>query len=134
MTTMQELQELAYPGTRMPLVAGPAENRNVLLVETERGPEGIALHPFLLCQDWDKRVVIHWEDDHGSRTYTVLGIAADAADRFEFEREDEPAGTVRLTPLNFERFEQEYRAHDPEAGNVPRFENEEQFRRWFLQG
>ncbi len=134
MTTIESLRTLTYPSTYMPAVAGPAERRNVLLVETVAGPEGIAVHPFLLCQDWDKRVVIHWEDDHGSHTFTVLEIVADATDRFEFVREDEPSGRVTLTPLTFERFEREYRPYDPEAGNVPGFESEEQFRRWFLPG
>jgi len=134
MTTIESLRTLTYPGTYMPAVAGPAERRNVLLVETAAGPEGIAVHPFLLCQDWDKRVVIHWEDDHASHTFTVLEIVTDGTDRFEFVREDEPPGNVTLTPLTFERFEREYRSQDPEAGNVPGFENEEQFRRWFLPG
>ncbi len=134
MTTMDSVRALAYPRTCMPAASGTAEHRNVLLVETDRGAEGIALHPFLLCQDWDKRVVIHWEDDHGSHTFTVLEIVADGAHRFEFVREDEPSGRVTLTPLTFERFEREYRPLDPEAGNVPGFESEEQFRRWFLPG
>jgi hypothetical protein len=134
MTTMDSLRGLTYPSTYMPAVAGPAERRNVLLVESAAGTEGVAVHPFLLCQDWDQRVVIHWEDDHASRTFTVLNITADADDLFEFVREDEPAGTVRLTPMSYEQFEREYRSRDPEAGNVPRFENDEQFRRWFLPG
>ncbi len=134
MTTMDSVRALAYPVTCMPVVAGTAEHRNVLLVETDGGAEGIALHPFLLCQDWDKRVVIHWEDDHGSHTYTVLQIVVDNTDRFEFVREDEPAGRVALTVLTFERFEREYRSQDPDAGSVPQFESEEQFRRWFLPG
>jgi len=36
--------------------------------------------------------------------------------------------------MTYEQFEREYRSRDPEAGNVPRFENDEQFRRWFLPG
>ena len=134
MMTMAQLRELRYPGTYMPRVAGPAEHRNVLLVETESGAEGVAVHPFLLCQDWDQRVVIHWEDDHGSSTFTVIDVVLDSDDRFEFVREEAPGGRVTLTPLSFERFEQEYRSRDPEAGSVPRFESEDQFRRWFLPG
>ncbi|HEY7293625.1 MAG TPA: hypothetical protein VH916_01235 [Dehalococcoidia bacterium] len=134
MATMQELRGLVYPRTYMPAVAGPAGDRAVLLVETESGPEGVALRPILLCQDWDGRVVIHWEDDRGSCTYTVLDVTEDSAARFAFERADEPAGAVWLTPLSYERFEREWRSRDPEAGNVPRFESEEQFRRWFLPG
>ncbi|MHB8574571.1 MAG: hypothetical protein ACYDCQ_04495 [Dehalococcoidia bacterium] len=133
MTTMTELQALAYPRTYTPLVAGPPERRNVLLVEAAGGPEGVAVRPLLLCQDWDQRVVIHWEDDHDSSTYTVLDVVDDSAERFTFQR-DEPAGTVSLTPLDFRRFEREYRtALDPDAGNVPRFESDDQFRRWYLQ-
>lgn len=133
MTTMAHMRELTYPRTYMPAVAGPVERRNVLLVETAAGAEGIAVHPFLLCQDWDKRVVIHWEDDHGSQTCTILDIITDIEDAFEFVRDAEPSA-VRLTPLSFDRFEREYRSRDPEAGSVPRFESEEQFRHWFLPG
>lgn len=134
MATMMDLQALAYPRTYMPAVAGPADRRNVLLVETAAGAEGVAVRPFLLCQDWDRRVVIHWEDDHRSYTYTVTDVLMDTPERFEFRREDAPAGLVTLTPLGFDRFEREFRARDPEAGSVPRFESEDQFRRWFLQG
>jgi hypothetical protein len=131
---MQDLRELAYPRTMMPAVAGIADHRNVLLVESDSGPEGIAVRPFLLCQDWDKRVVIHWEDDRGSYTFTVTDVVADEPGKFEFIRADEPAGRVWLTPLTFERFESEWRNRDPEAGNVPQFDSEDQFRRWFLPG
>lgn len=134
MTTIERLKQLPYPGTYKPLVAGPAERRNVLLVEGDAGPEGIAVHPLLLCQDWDKRVVVHWEDDRGAYTYSVSDVLADAEDRFEFVREEAPGGSVRLTPLSFERFEREYRPLHPDAGNVPHFESEAQFRRWFLPG
>ncbi len=134
MATIEDLRALAYPRTYTPAVAGPAGERAVLFVETERGPEGVAVRPILLCQDWDGRVVIHWEDDRGSRTYTVLDVTEDSPQRFAFARADEPAGAVWLTPLSFERFESEWRSLDPEAGNVPRFESEEQFRRFFLPG
>jgi len=134
MATMSELQALAYPRTYMPAVAGPADRRNVLLIETAAGAEGVAVRPFLLCQDWDQRVVIHWEDDHGSYTYTVIDVLADTPERFEFLREGAPGERVILTPLGFARFERELRNRDPEAGNVPLFETEEQFRRWFLPG
>jgi hypothetical protein len=134
MTSMQKLQALPYPATYMPRVAGPPAERNVLLVETAAGPEGVAVRPFLLCQDWDQRVVIHWEDDRGSYTFTVLDVTEDSAERFAFNRVDEPAGAVWLTPLTCERFEREWRSRDPDAGSVPRFESEEQFRRWFLPG
>lgn len=134
MTTMERLKQIAYPGTYMPLVAGPAERRNVLLVESDAGPEGIAVRPFLLCQDWDNRVVIHWEDDRGAYTYTVVDVLADAEDGLAFVREEPPSGTVRLTPLSYERFEREFRPLHPDAGNVPQFESEEQFRRWYLPG
>ena len=63
MSTFEEMQSLAYPQTYSPVVAGRVEHRNILLVESNRGVEGVALRPFLLCQDWDNRVVIHWEDD-----------------------------------------------------------------------
>ena len=131
MTTMSDLRALAYPRTYTPLVAGPAERRNVLLVESETRAEGIAVRPLLLCQDWDDRVVVHWEDDHGSSTYTVVDVIEDTAERFAFRRE-EPAGTISLTPLHFQRFEREIRTLDPDAGNVPRFASEDQFRRWYL--
>ena len=56
---------------------------------------------FLLCQDWDGRVVIHWQDDRGSVTYTVTDVTEDSAERFAFARADEPgriwgAGPVLL--------------------------------------
>lgn len=130
-TTMQALRQLPYPGTYMPAVAGPPDRRRVLLASSAEGPEGIALRPFLLCQDWDQRVVIHWEDDHGSTTYTVSDVIADTPERFEFVREDPPGGTVTLRPLSLEEFETIFRQRD-DAQQIPRFGSEEQYRRWFL--
>lgn len=134
MVTLARVQALPYPQTYRPAVAGTAEHRHVLLVETEAGPEGVAVHPFLLCQDWDGRVVVHWEDDRGSYTYTVLDIVVDTDERFEFAREDAPQGRVWLTPLTYPRFEREFRSRHPEAANGAPFESEEQFRRWYLPG
>ncbi len=133
MTTMDQLRGLAYPRTYTPLVAGPAEHRRVLLVESEQGPEGVAVRPLLLCQDWDGRVVVHWEDDRGSYTYTVTDVLEDTPERLAFRRDD-PPGSVTLTPLDYQRFEREYRPLHPDAGNLPRFETEDQFRRWYLPG
>lgn len=134
MATIEDLRALAYPRTYTPAVAGPAGDRHVLLVESPAGPEGVAVRPILLCQDWDGRVVIHWQDDRGSVTYTVLDVAEDSPERFAFTRADAPGGAVWLTPCSFERFEREWRSRDPDAGSVPSFESEEQFRRWFLPG
>jgi len=126
------LRELRYPANYCPAVAGPPEHRNVLLVETEAGAEGLALHPLLLCQDWDRRVVIHWEDHQRAHTFTVVDILTDTPERFEFLSESEPPVYVRLTPLSLERFEREFRDQYAEAGALPSFETEEQFRHWFL--
>jgi len=134
MASMQELRTLAYPRTYTPAVAGTPDKRNVLLVESAAGSEGVAVRPMLLCQDWDQRVVIHWSDDRGSYTFTVSDVLEDTSERFSFLRQDEPAGQVSLTPLTFERFERELRSRDPDAGNVPRFLTDDQFRRWFLPG
>ncbi len=131
MTTMESLRQLPYPGTYMPAVSGPPDRRNVLVAEGAAGPEGIALRPFLLCQDWDRRVVIHWEDDRGSYTYTVTDVLEDTPERFTFTREDAPGGTVTLTPLTRERFEALFRQRDG-AQQIPQFDTDEQFRRWFL--
>jgi hypothetical protein len=133
---MQSLRELTYPATYTPPVAGPANARNVLLVEGGHGPEGIAVRPLLLCQDWDQRVVIHWEDDRGSSTYTVADVLTDTPERFSFVRvvDGSSAERVDLTPLTFERYEREVRPRDPETGNIPRFESQEQFRRYFVAG
>jgi hypothetical protein len=135
--TMESLRALAYPATYVPAVAGPAGARNVLLIEAGSGPEGIAVRPLLLCQDWDARVVIHWEDDRGSYTYTVSDVLSDTAERFAFMRlsdENGAAERVDLTPLSYERYESEVRPRDPETGNIPRFESQEQFRRYFAAG
>ena len=132
MTAMARLRTLAYPASYIPTVAGPLERRHVLLVETEAGPEGIALHPLLLYQDWDGRVVIHWEDHQGAYTFTVVDILVDTPECFEFLSESEPPVYVRLTPLTLERFEREFRDQYAEAGAFPGFETEEQFRHWFL--
>ncbi|MGI8551823.1 MAG: hypothetical protein ACR2PL_13705 [Dehalococcoidia bacterium] len=132
MTTMQQLQDLPYPDRYMPAAAGPPKRRNVLLVETDAGPEGIALHPLLLCQDWDRRVVIHWEDDRRAYTFTVVDIVHDTPEQFEFLSEGEPPIRVRLTPLSHDRFERELGQQYAEAGAIPSFETDEQFRHWFL--
>ena len=135
--TMESLRALAYPATYVPAAAGTPGARNVLLVEAGRGPEGIAVRPLLLCQDWDGRVVIHWEDDRGSSTYTVADVLSDTPERFAFVRlgdNDGSAERVDLTPLSYERYESEVRPRDPETGNIPRFESQEQFRRYFAAG
>lgn len=135
--TMESLRALAYPATYTPAVAGPTHARNVLLIESGRGPEGIAVRPLLLCQDWDSRVVIHWEDDRGSSTYTVGDLLSDTPERFAFIRIDDGDGSSErfdLTPLSYERYERDVRPRDPETGNIPRFESQEQFRRYFIAG
>ena len=133
---MESLRALTYPATYTPAVAGPAAARNVLLVEGRHGPEGIAVRPLLLCQDWDGRVVIHWEDDRGSYTYTVADVLSDTPERFAFVRalDGGSAERIDLTPLSYERYEREVRPRDPETGNIPRFESQEQFRRYFVAG
>ena len=134
-TTMERLRALAYPATYTPEVAGPPTARNVLLVESEEGIEGLAVRPLLLCQDWDGRVVVHWEDHHGSYTYTVADVLVDTPERFEFLRAEDDAAPPRrvwLTPLTFERYERDVRPRDPETGSIPRFESQEQFRRYFV--
>lgn len=132
--TMERLEAMPYPATYMPEVAGAAGRREVLLVETGGGPEGIAVRPFLLCQDWDHRVVVHWEDDRQSYTYTVTNVIADTPERFEFLRGGDGAARMWLTPLTYEQFERDYRARFPETGGIPRFESQEQFRRHFVGG
>lgn len=133
MTTMERLKQLAYPDAYSPAVSGPPDRRNVLMVETDAGPEGLALHPILLCQDWDHRVVIHWEDTQGAHTFTVLDVLVDRPDRFEFLSEGDPPVYVRLTPMTHQRFEREFRDRFAETGALPRFESDEQFRHWFLR-
>jgi hypothetical protein len=132
MTSMARLRELSYPTSYMPAVAGAPEQRNVLLVETDAGPEGIALRPLLVCQDWDRRVLIHWVDHQRSYTFTVLDLLADMPECLEFLSEGEPPVYVRLTPLTLDRFEREIRDRALESEAIPRFATEDQFRRWFL--
>src|SRR5829696_9766392 len=76
MVTVEELrQSLPYPQTYTPQVALKA----ALSMERQPGVGiDLVLRPYILCQDWDKRVFIHWKDSRGVRTLEITRILEDS--------------------------------------------------------
>lgn len=131
MTTVDELrQTLPYPHTYTPKVAAHA----ALSLTREPGVGvALALKPFLLCQDWDKRVVIHWRDTDKGRTMAITRILEDSEERFSFHADEQEPATYVLTPLTLECFASHFRDGYERQGNVPDFRNEAALSAWLLR-
>lgn len=131
MATIEELrQTLPYPQTYTPKVA----EKVALSLERDpgRGIE-LVLRPYILCQDWDKRVFIHWKDSRGVRTLEITRIIEDSPGRFQFHANEEVPVTYTLTPLTLACFNDALRESYERQGNVPDFTDEAALHAWLLR-
>lgn len=131
MATIEQLrQDLPYPQTYTPLVAQQA----ALAMEREPGVGiDLVLKPYILCQDWDKRVFIHWKDNRGVRTLEITRIMEDTPERFSFHANEEVPVTYTLTPLTLACFNSTLRDGYERQGNVPDFQDEAALHAWLLR-
>jgi hypothetical protein len=131
MVTIDELRHnLPYPQTYTPEVARKA----ALSMEREPGVGiDLVLKPYILCQDWDKRVFIHWKDSRGVRTLEITRILEDTPQRFSFHANEEIPVTYTLTPLTLECFNGTLRESYERQGNVPDFADEAALHAWLLR-
>jgi hypothetical protein len=131
MATVEELRHtLPYPQTYTPKVAVKA----ALSMERDPGVGiDLVLKPFILCQDWDKRVVIHWKDGRGVRTVEITRILEDTPGRFSFHANEEIPVTYTLSPLTIECFNKTLRESYERQGHVPEFTDEAALHAWLLR-
>jgi hypothetical protein len=131
MVTVEELrQSLPYPQTYTPEVAQKAA------LSMERLPGvgvDLVLKPYILCQDWDKRVFIHWKDSRGVRTLEITRILEDSPERFQFHANEEIPVTYTLIPLTLACFNGALRESYERQGNVPDFADEAALHAWLLR-
>lgn len=131
MVTVEELRRsLPYPQTYTPEVAHKAA------LSLERLPGvgvDLVLKPYILCQDWDKRVFIHWKDSRGVRTLEITRILEDSAERFQFHANEEIPVTYTLIPLTLACFNGALRESYERQGNVPDFADEAALHAWLLR-
>ena len=131
MATVEELrQNLPYPQTYTPKAAEKAA------LSMERNPGAgidLVLKPYILCQDWDKRVFIHWKDGRGVRTLEITRIVEDTRERFSFHANEETPVTYTLTPLTIARFNDTLREGFERQGHVPDFSDEAALHAWLLR-
>jgi hypothetical protein len=131
MATIDEIREtLTYPNTYTPRVA---EGRAVTLTRRPGAGVELALRPYLLCQDWDKRVVIHWTDNHGPHSLEVTRIMEDTPERFSFHANEPELIEYRLEPLTRELFDRELRGGYHRQGHVPDFADDAALSAWLLR-
>lgn len=135
MATIEELrQTLPYPQPYTPVVESAPGRPTALQVEQEPGGvPGLALRATVLCQDWDKRVVIHWIDEQGSHTLEMTRIIEDTPERFRFRASEEQATVYTLTPLTLETFNRYFREDYERVGHVPDFADEATLHQWLLR-
>ena len=131
MATIEELrQTLPDPQTYTPRVAA---NAAVMMERQPGAVHELVLHPFLLCQDWDKRVFLHWKDSHQAHTLEITRIVEDSPERFVFRAsEDEPV-TYAVTPLTLETFDRYFREGYERQGSVPDFATQAALHAWLLR-
>ncbi len=131
MATIEELrQTLPYPQTYTPRVAA---NTAVCMERQPGAGIDLVLHPYLLCQDWDKRVFFHWKDSHQAHTLEITRIVEDTPERFIFRAsEDEPV-TYTLSALTVEMFDRYFREGYERQGNVPDFTSQSALHAWLLR-
>ena len=131
MTTIDELrQTLPYPQTYTPRVAQDA----ALCLDRDPGTGSeLALLAYLLCQDWDKRVFIHWKDSRQAHTREVTRILEDTAERFCFRASEAEPVTYTLTPLTVECFNRFMREGYERQGHVPEFADQASLHAWLLR-
>jgi hypothetical protein len=131
MATIEELrQSLPYPQTYTPQVAAGAA---VTMARQPGAAHELVLHPYLLCQDWDKRVFFHWKDSHQAHTLEITRIVEDTPERFVFRAsEDEPV-TYTLTSLTIEAFDRYFREEYERRGSVPDFPTQAALHAWLLR-
>jgi hypothetical protein len=131
MATVEELrQTLPYPQTYAPRVARDAALS--LVREPGAGLE-LVLHAYLLCQDWDKRVFIHWKDAHSAHTLEITRILEDTPERFCFHANEEEPVTYTLTPLTVDCFDRCFREGYERQGHVPEFPDAAALHAWLLR-
>ncbi|MGE0542494.1 MAG: hypothetical protein AB7R89_20190 [Dehalococcoidia bacterium] len=131
MVTVEELrQSLPYPQTYTPKVALKA----ALSMERQPGAGiDLVLKPYILCQDWDKRVFIHWKDSRGVRTLEITRILEDSPERFQFHVNEEIPVTYTLSPLTLACFNNTLREAYERQGNVPDFPDDAALHAWLLR-
>lgn len=131
MATVEELrQTLPYPQTYTPKVA--ADPALSMTREPGVGIE-LVLRPYLLCQDWDKRVFIHWRDAQGTRTLEVTRILEDTEGSFRFHASEAEPVTYALEPLTLDCFNRFLREGYERQGNVPDFADDAALHAWLLR-
>ena len=131
MATVEELRKnLPYPQTYTPKVAEKA----ALSLERDPGVGiDLVLKPYILCQDWDKRVFIHWKDSRGVRTLEITRILEDTPERFSFHANEDVPVTYTLSPLTIECFDSALRESFERQGHVPDFTDEAALHAWLLR-
>jgi hypothetical protein len=131
MATVDELrQTLPYPQTYTPAVAHKA----ALALERDPGVGiDLVLKPYILVQDWDKRVFIHWKNSRGVRTLEITRILEDTPARFSFHANEDVPITYTLTPLTLACFNDTLRDAYERQGNVPDFADEAALHAWLLR-
>jgi len=131
MATVEELRaSLPYPQTYTPAVAQNA----ALAMERDPGTGiDLVLKPYILCQDWDKRVFIHWKDSRGVRTVEITRIVEDTPERFSFHANEEITVTYTLTPLTIDCFNTTLRDTFERQGPVPDFQDQAALHAWLLR-
>ncbi len=131
MATIEEIRRtLPYPQTYTPKVA------EKVALSLERDPGigiELVLRPYILCQDWDKRVVIHWKESRQVRTLEITRILEDTPACFAFRASEEEPVTYTLTPLTLECFNSLLRESYERQGNVPDFTDEHSLHAWLLR-
>ena len=131
MATIEELrQSLPYPQTYTPAVA---QNAALALERVPGVGVDLVLKPYILCQDWDKRVVIHWKNNRGVRTLEITRIVEDTPERFSFHANEETVVTYTLTPLTIECFDESLREQFERQGHVPDFQDRAALHSWLLR-
>jgi hypothetical protein len=135
MATIEELRErLPYPTTYVPLVAGQGEQTSALQLARQPGTDGeVVLRPYILCQDWDKRVFLHWKDERRAHTLELTRILEDTAERFCFHASEEQPVTYTLTPLTLAVFNAGVREEYERHGHVPDFTDDGALHAWLLR-
>jgi len=131
MTTVEEIrQTLPYPQTYVPKVA---EGR-ALGMEREPGAGiDLVLQAYILCQDWDKRVFIHWKDSRQAHTLEITRITEDTSERFVFRASEAEPVTYILEPLTLDCFTRFMRESYERQGNVPDFADDAALHAWLLR-
>jgi hypothetical protein len=131
MVTVEELRHsLPYPQTYTPTVAQQA----ALTMERDPGVGiDLVLKPYVLCQDWDKRVFIHWKDSRCVHTLEITRILDDTPEQFSFHANEEIPVTYTLRPLTLRRFNDTLRESYEREGNVPDFADDAALHAWLLR-